>query len=182
MKTTKPLQRKKPLARKRPTKNSSLSSTKPSKRIQLPLERKGTRDLIKLADKVFSQYVRIRDSQRRPDGSWTGKCISCSRSLVVIMPDGKWIASSQNGHYIGRGNHVLRYSELNCNLQCAHCNVWRDKLTMLAAYKGALDLKYGTGTAQELEDSVWEYHSRRPELIQTIEDARTQLALYFKTA
>ena len=27
-----------------------------------------------------------------------------------------------NGHYIKRSHMGLRYSEMNCNLQCKHCN------------------------------------------------------------
>lgn len=36
------------------------------------------------------------------------------------------------------------------NLQCAHCNLWMDKVEMIKRYKKALDDKYGKGVWQRL--------------------------------
>ena len=61
---------------------------------------------VKVAQKAFNAFIRKRD-QGQP-------CISCQRSNKV----------KQNaGHYktVG-GNPELRFEELNCHLQCEHCN------------------------------------------------------------
>lgn len=140
--------------------------------------------LIKLADAAFSRAIRIRDSEKQADGSWVGVCITCPRKLVVITAEGKWIASSQNGHLIGRGTFSLRYSDENCSLQCAHCNVWMDKDEMITSYRKAVDDKYGDGTykklkaASKLPDAF--KRPTKPELLQIIEDSKTELEFYLK--
>lgn len=113
------------------------------------LAQKTARELVKPADDEFSRYIRLRDSDG--DGNnRTGTCITCSRPLAVLV-DGKFVKNAQNGHFVGRGAHITRYDEMNCHLQCAHCNAWRDKRDMTKAYAAAIDKKYGKGTADELE-------------------------------
>jgi hypothetical protein len=67
---------------------------------------------LRKADTAFSLYIRTRDAQ-----PWNGKffrCISCGRILPIEKAD--------CGHYINRQHMSLRFSEINCNAQCAHCN------------------------------------------------------------
>lgn len=116
--------------------------------------------LIKQADKIYSQYVRLRDSEICPDGR-RGSCITCSKSIVVIDEDNKWKRNAQNGHFIGRGCHYLRYNEQNTNLQCAYCNAWRDKESMLSAYREAVDAKYGGGTYLKLKNLAHKHNTYR---------------------
>lgn len=146
---------------------------KPRKRV--PLEKKTSQELVKEADKWFSKYIRLRDSVYS-GSAWVSSCITCNRGLVVIDESGKWVASSQNGHMISRGVHKLRYSEYNCNIQCAHCNVWLDKDEMIERYRKALDLKYGDGCYDDLksqskEDGAYKHHTKT-ELLEIIHDAK----------
>ena len=175
--TKKPLKVKKTgLKRTKPARTPKAKKT--AKR--LPLEKKTARELVKVADKEFSRYIRLRDAEYA-DGQWVGTCITCPRPIVVITREGKWVSSSQNCHYIDRGVHQLRYDEVNCNLGCAHCNAWRDKTDMYDAYHAALDKKYGPGTANRLKDESKLEGSRKlltkPELLQIIHDCRTRVAI-----
>jgi len=61
-------------------------------------------------DRVFSKYIRMRDS----DEDGIVKCITC----------GKWVAyiDADAGHFISRKNLSTRYMEQNCHAQCRHDN------------------------------------------------------------
>ncbi len=65
---------------------------------------------IKLLDNVFSQFIRFRDT----DENGYGKCVSCDAIKHYFDLDA--------GHYINRKYMSLRYSEINVNAQCYHCN------------------------------------------------------------
>lgn len=149
---------------------------KPKKRKKpRTLEQKTAQQLVKPTDDAFSKYIRLRDSWFT-GADWRGKCITCNRPLIVINDDGRWIASSQNGHFISRGVHSLRFDEFNCNLQCAHCNAWMDKEDMLERYRNALDLKYGDEVKVELKrlSKLPEAYRRagKAELLQIIADSK----------
>lgn len=110
-----------------------------------------------------------------------GQCITCERICVVINSLGKRQKSNGWGHFIGRGDWNLRYDEENVNLQCSHCNAWRDKNSMLDAYKLALDAKYGVGTATKLvKASITDKRGSltRKELEQIIQDSTAQVNFY----
>jgi len=161
-------------------KTPSKSTTK-SRKPRKTLEQKTAQQLVKPTDEAFSRYIRIRDASW--DGTkWVGKCITCPRQCVVIDEFGKWIASSQNGHMISRGVFSLRYDEENCNLQCAHCNVWLDKDEMIERYRTELDKKYGDGTYKKLKalSKLPEAYKRpsKPELLQIIADSKEQVEWY----
>lgn len=115
--------------------------------------------LKKTADTIFSQYIRLRDSDK--DGNL--KCISCD----VVKP---W-KEMQNGHFVTRGCNLLRYDELNCNGQCVGCNMF--KAGNLFEYGRQLDLKYGDGTADRLHAQRFITHKLKiEELEKIIKDAR----------
>lgn len=129
-----------------PSLKANLSKPKPRKK----LEEKTAQQLVKPADDAFSKYIRLRDS------AWDGdrrvvKCIDCDR-VGVVYAGGKWKKGFDNGHYITRGVMTLRYDEMNCNAQSAHCNAWRDKGDVYKDYTKAVDKKYGKGVAKELRD------------------------------
>lgn len=64
-----------------------------------------------LADRVFSQYIRLSNS----DSKWNCICVTCWRT---------WNRREmQNWHYVSRGNMKYRYSTINCHPQCYWCNV-----------------------------------------------------------
>lgn len=131
--------------------------------------------LVKQADTEFSRYVRLRDSEYI-DGQWEGNCITCDRKLVILSREGRWNAGANLGHFIGRSAKKLRWDECNCNLQCAHCNAWRDKISMLDAYKKGIEDKYGKETLKRLLKEAKELHKpTRDELEQVIHDSKEQV-------
>lgn len=94
------------LARSIPVKKkSSLLASK----IKKPKE-KTAKKLRKELDEVFSIY--IRRSYADSDGNV--QCVTCPK----IKP---W-KEMQNGHFVGRANMNLRWSEKNCYPQCFRCN------------------------------------------------------------
>ncbi len=70
--------------------------------------------LIKKLDKIFSEFIRLRDTQ--PWNFQYGRCISCGR----ILP---W-AKLQCGHYHSRVHTNTRFDEKNCNAECISCNIF----------------------------------------------------------
>jgi hypothetical protein len=68
------------------------------------------------ADEAFSIFIRTRDSQ--PYNGLYFRCISCGRILPIGQAD--------CGHYVNRSHMSLRFSELNCNAQCRHCNRFQE--------------------------------------------------------
>ena len=66
-------------------------------------------DLKAKLDKVFSEYIRKRDTR-----NGVFKCISCGRILPYEQAD--------CGHYINRKHMTTRFDEMNCNAQCRSCN------------------------------------------------------------
>ena len=87
-------------------------------------------------DRVFSEYIRQRDS----DENGYGRCIACGKVV-------HW-KNADCGHYINRRFLALRYSEINCNLQCRSCNRFSEG--NLAEYGLALQKKYGEDIIKKL--------------------------------
>lgn len=113
------------------------------------------------ADAIFSQYVRLRDSEKG-----LSECITCG----VKKP----IKEMQCGHFVKRSVNLLRYDEENCNAQCYSCNVMRYGEQYL--YAKAVDLKYGDGTADKLMAQRKTPHQfTAQELQQIIDDAKTAI-------
>lgn len=80
-------------------------------------------------DRVFSQYIRLRDML--PGNVF--QCISCGR----IKP----ISQADCGHYINRQHMATRFSEVNCNAQCRSCNRFDEG--NMSGYRAGLVRKYG---------------------------------------
>lgn len=80
-------------------------------------------------DRVFSQYIRLRDML--PGNVFL--CISCGR----IKP----ISQADCGHYINRQHMATRFSEVNCNAQCRSCNRFDEG--NMSGYRAGLVRKYG---------------------------------------
>lgn len=98
---------------------------------------RGKPNLIKKLDKVFSAYIRLRDTM--PSGFF--KCISCNQ----IKP----FEQGDNGHYVNRQHMSLRFSEMNCNMQCRKCNRFDEGNIM--GYRQSLVRKYGEQRVELLE-------------------------------
>lgn len=121
--------------------------------------------LKKQADKWFSIYIRMRDS----DKFGQSKCITCPKT-------GFW-KEFQNGHFVKRSVSLLRFDDENCNAQCPACNVW--KYGELFIYGKELDLKYGDGTADKLHAQRFSTHKFTiQELVDIIEEAKENIRIY----
>ena len=73
------------------------------------MKTKGT--LIKEAQIEFNRYTRLRDAGKG--------CISCGAVMGESAPGG----AGDAGHFRSRGSAPhLRFSEINCHLQCKRCN------------------------------------------------------------
>lgn len=122
--------------------------------------------LKKEADKYWSRYIRLRDSE-----NGVCKCISCG----VVKP---W-KDMQNGHFVSRASSTLRFDEENCNAQCVGCNMFKQGNQY--AYSINLDMKYGDGTAKKLHDQRFDTHKFTVlELEEIIHDAKEAIAFYEK--
>ena len=67
------------------------------------------------ADKVFSQYIRLRDKQ----------CVRCGRRGEDTV-EGLPIKGLQASHYFGRGNECTRFDVENVDCLCAGCHQYWD--------------------------------------------------------
>jgi hypothetical protein len=182
-----PLSRRTPLKRKtalRPRsvlKSQQRRAVKVKKRAPSKLEDKSLQELDRKAWEWFSRYVRLRDSDWQGDG-WYGKCISCSYNGMVVRPDGRYVAGWDAGHYVTRGNKVVKYDERNVNLQCKfHCN------KMLSGNRDkqypALQAKYGDEVPDELDTLARDtkyYKFSRDELREVVSDSRTYIDFTLK--
>ena len=85
------------------------------------------------ADRYFSEYIRLRDS----DQNCNAICITCRKVAHISEMDA--------GHFIDRSHKATRYEEQNVNAQCRACN--RFQSGRQYEHGIAIDLKYGAGTA-----------------------------------
>lgn len=81
-------------------------------------------------DKVFSEYIRLRDSKEYAHKAFV--CISCGHLKPFSQAD--------CGHYINRQHMSTRYDEMNCNAQCSHCNRFDEG--NIVGYRAGLVRKY----------------------------------------
>ena len=91
--------------------------------------------LVEKLDKVFSIYIRLREAKNE-----IAECFTCGKQ--------DHYKKLQNGHFQSRKHYSTRWDEINCQVQCAGCNVFRYG----EQYKFSvnLDLKYGKGTAEAM--------------------------------
>ena len=87
------------------------------------------RTTIAKLDRIFSEYIRLRDSDKKG----YGKCITCGK--IIYWKDG------DAGHAINRAHMSTRFDEMNVHLQCRHCNRFREG--EIVEYSMALVKKYG---------------------------------------
>lgn len=85
-------------------------------------------------DKIFSQYVRLRDS----DEYGYGLCVSCGAR--------KHWKEADAGHFLTRAKLSIRWDEMNVHLQCKQCNM----LGQQYRYGVELEKRYGKKAVFEL--------------------------------
>lgn len=100
------------------------------------VKEKSLQVLEKELDRVFSEFIRLRDS--------------VNGYVICFVCGGKvpW-RQAQNGHFVKRANMVTRFSEINCNGVCEPCNVYdpeHDK-----QYRYAMIQKHGLKEVERLE-------------------------------
>lgn len=96
-------------------------------------------DLMHLADRVFSLFIRWRDTRDTAFGR-VGRCATCKQ----VHP----FQELQNGHWIRREHWGTRWDEHNCNAQNVLCNNYRGgEEEKHGAY---IEKKWGKGTCDRL--------------------------------
>ena len=91
--------------------------------------------LVKKLDSLFSQYIRKKNAVDE-----IASCFTCGKS-------DHW-KRLQNGHFQSRRHYSTRWDEINCQVQCAGCNVF--KYGEQYVFGNKLDQKFGSGTAERL--------------------------------
>ena len=103
----------------------------------MPSSKKPTRTkLVKKLDAVFSEYIR----RRYADRNGLAQCVTCHKK-------DHW-KKLQAGHFISRKHYSTRWDEINVQVQCAGCNVFRYGEQYL--FSLWLDSNIGEGTAELL--------------------------------
>tara|TARA_R110000803_G_scaffold104705_1_gene172870 strand:+ start:1690 stop:2079 length:390 start_codon:yes stop_codon:yes gene_type:complete len=91
--------------------------------------------LVKKLDSVFSQYIRQQNAVKE-----IATCFTCGKK-------DHW-KKLQNGHFQSRRHYSTRWDIMNCQVQCAGCNVFRFGEQFIFGQN--LDNKFGEGTARRL--------------------------------
>lgn len=94
---------------------------------------------ISKADKYFSLFVRLRDTE---DGLC--ECITCRRRAHPKEMD--------CGHYLKRQHQATRFSEINCGAQCGKCNRFEQGRDVV--FRQKLVEKYGEAKIVLLEEAA----------------------------
>lgn len=100
--------------------------------VGLPVAYGGTKStLLTLADKVFSLFIRKRDS----DKEGFIECVCCGGRFHVEQKDNNGDKVVQCLHFVVRTVYSLRYSEIACHAGCTWCNNDMDKNPKGLAYR-----------------------------------------------
>ena len=91
--------------------------------------------LVKQLDSIFSTYIRRKDSI-----NYVAICFTCGKK--------DYYKKLQNGHFQSRRHYSTRFDEVNCQVQCAGCNVFKYGEQFIFGQN--LDIKFGEGTARRL--------------------------------
>lgn len=108
--------------------------------------------------KVFSRYIRLRDSLRTTGGDLDSEgnpliyCITCDHMYPIQQ--------MQAGHWIPRGHWSTRYHEANVNAQCARCNKWGGGEPQI--YEDKIIAIYGKDIKAELKSTMHEIRKYKP--------------------
>ena len=97
------------------------------------ISRKG---LVKKLDNIFSLYIRLRYSENE-----IVECFTCGKKA-------HYKDNMQCGHFQSRKHLSTRWDEMNCEVQCKSCNVFKFGEQFIFGIK--LNAKYGKGTSQKL--------------------------------
>jgi len=110
----------------------------PTKKVKTP-RKQSLSTLVNKLDKVFSLYIRLRDSKQYNYKYF--RCISCGQVKPFEQCD--------CGHYVGRMHMNTRFDEHNCNSECKSCN--RFSADHIIGYRRGLIRKIGEQNVDLLE-------------------------------
>lgn len=96
--------------------------------------------------KIFSQYIRLRDS----DSNHCASCITCGDYLPIKL-------RLQAGHYVSRVVKSIKYDERNVHAQCERCNKYLHGEPIL--YRIAIIKRYGEQVAKYLDSELAKHRS-----------------------
>jgi len=101
----------------------------------MPKKKLSRSKIVKKLDAIFSRYIRKKNSKNN-----LAKCFTCGKV-------DEWLYL-QCGHFQSRRHYATRWSEVNCQVQCSGCNIFKHG----EQYKFSLELnkKYGSTTANDL--------------------------------
>lgn len=105
------------------------------------MKKKTVSSLKNKLDRIFSLYIRLRDSRHGQN-----TCFTCGDILKIGLMDA--------GHFRRREQNSTRYDEQNVQPQCRYCN--RMKGGEQHIFGLELDIKYGEGTALKLTKKSFE--------------------------
>jgi hypothetical protein len=91
--------------------------------------------IISRLDTEFSRYIRTRKSV-----SGYATCYTCGKK-------DHW-KNLQAGHFQSRKHYSTRWDEINVQVQCAGCNIFKSGEQFM--FSKQLDIEYGVGVADEL--------------------------------
>lgn len=121
----------------------------------MKLENKNVSQLTKELDKVFSLYIRQRDS----DEDGYGRCVTCGKLGHYKTFD--------CGHFVSRSYKSVRWNEYNCALQCKRCNGYGAGEQYL--FGKAIDKRWGVDTSAMLNEAKHQtYKADKLDLIEKI--------------
>jgi len=75
-------------------------------------------DYLKLADILFSKFIKKRDA----DSQGNIECVCCLRTMNIKDKDKEGDMIVNTMHFVSRGTYSLRFSEVNCHAGCCYCN------------------------------------------------------------
>ena len=119
-------------------------------KVRMKNELKTTSDWMKEAQKVFNQYIRLRDKHR--------PCVSCESKL-----GSKYDA----GHYFSSGGHkAVTFDEDNVHGQCVACNQY--KHGNLLNYQIGIEKRIGADRLLQLHEKAHEVRKYSADELQEI--------------
>jgi NinG protein len=114
------------------------------------IKKDGLSELIKIADDIFSKWLRLSSA----DKNGVVSCYTCDSSY-------RW-QDAQCGHYMKRGNLFLRYDPRNCRVQGKCCNEYEDG--NYSEYTKRLESEYPGITSILMEEAALVYKPTRDEI------------------
>lgn len=112
-------------------------------------------DYLKIADILFSNFIKRRDSNN-------GKnivCICCKKGFMLNDKDSSGNYIVQALHFVPRGTYSLRYDERNVHAGCSHCNLMMHLESEGSAYQNYRQYLIDSLGKEEVEEM--ETHKRR---------------------